>query len=74
VLARQALYCLSHTSSFFCSGYYEIGSQFLPRLAWTEVLLFVLPAVPGVAVELHSAQQLVEMGSSELFAQAGLKL
>jgi hypothetical protein len=26
-LVKQALYCLSHTSSPFCSGYLEIGRE-----------------------------------------------
>jgi hypothetical protein len=35
VFAKQALYHLSHTSSPFCSGYFEDGglTNYLPRLA-----------------------------------------
>jgi hypothetical protein len=36
VLAKQMFYCLSHTSSPFCSGYFGDGGglmKFLPRLA-----------------------------------------
>jgi hypothetical protein len=34
-LAKQALYCLSHTSSTFCSGYFgdEVSQTILPRVA-----------------------------------------
>jgi hypothetical protein len=38
--ARQALYPLSQASSPFGSGYLEIGSCFLPKFAWTSILLF----------------------------------
>jgi hypothetical protein len=49
---------------------FETGSHFLPRLAWTTIL-FVLPCIAGMTgVPLH--QLLVEMGSPELFAKAGL--
>jgi hypothetical protein len=34
VLAKQVLYCLNHTSSPFCSGYFGNGGlvNYLPRL------------------------------------------
>jgi hypothetical protein len=38
VLAKQAFYCLSHTSSPFCSGYFEDGvlSNYLSGLALNQ--------------------------------------
>jgi hypothetical protein len=34
MLSKQVLYCLRHTSSSFCSGYFgDRVSNFLPRLA-----------------------------------------
>jgi hypothetical protein len=41
-IARQALFHLSHTSRSIPSGLVilEIGSCFLPKLAWTTILLF----------------------------------
>jgi hypothetical protein len=38
-LARQALYCMS-CQPFFALVILEIGSHFLPKLAWTKILLF----------------------------------
>jgi hypothetical protein len=43
VLARQAVCCLRHEPVPFCFGYFQIGSVFMLRLAWTSVLLFLLP-------------------------------
>jgi hypothetical protein len=39
-LARQGLYWLSHASCLFALVILEIGSCFLPRRAWTAILLF----------------------------------
>jgi hypothetical protein len=41
-LARRVFYCLSHTSSPFALVILEIGSCFLPRPAWTSILLFYI--------------------------------
>jgi hypothetical protein len=46
----------------------------MPVLAWTPVLLFVLPQVAGITGICHSAQPVVEMGFLELFAQVDLNL
>jgi hypothetical protein len=72
---HNAILChLSHDSSAFCSGYLEIGSHFLPRLAWSKIFSFMFPTIAGITGTHHHAQVLVEMGSFELFSQAGLKL
>jgi hypothetical protein len=46
----------------------------MPGLAWSTVLLFVLPHIAGMKGMCHYTQQLVEMGSGKLFAQTGLEL
>jgi hypothetical protein len=72
VLARQALYCSSHTSSPLCSVNLEIGSCFLPRPAWTRspilcsywlrrCLVNFLPGWPGTAVLLISGSQVAKI-------------
>jgi hypothetical protein len=40
-LARQGLYHLSHSASPFSLVILEIGSHFLPRLAWTTILFYI---------------------------------
>jgi hypothetical protein len=57
MLTRQALYCLS-ASHTFCSGYLEIGSHFLPRLAWTIVLLFYASHTIAEMTGVHNHFQL----------------
>jgi hypothetical protein len=59
MLARQVLCHLCHVSSPFCSGCFG-GTV---RLAWTVILLFMLPSVAGTTGMHHHAQLLVEMGS-----------
>jgi uncharacterized membrane protein YdbT with pleckstrin-like domain len=60
--------------ALFALVIYEIESLYFPRLPWTTILLFVLPMVAGMTgIPPHRALS-VEMGSPELFAQAGLKL
>jgi hypothetical protein len=61
-LARQALYHLSHTASFFCSVILEIEFHFLSGIAWTTILLFMLSVVAGMTGMYHYTQPLVEMG------------
>jgi ABC-type microcin C transport system permease subunit YejE len=46
----------------------EIQFHFMPRPAWTEILLSVLPCGAGVTGVHHHTQPLVEMGSGRLFA------
>jgi hypothetical protein len=46
----------------------------MPMLAWTTILLFVLPCVAGVTGVYHCAQLLLEMGAHEFFAQTGFNL
>jgi hypothetical protein len=60
----KRLYFLNHTSSPFCSGYFGNRVSLLPRTSD-----FRLPAVTGM-----TGAHLVEMGSHEIFAWAGLKL
>jgi hypothetical protein len=69
VLVRQVLYCLSLSSSPFCCGILEIGSHFLPRSAWTPILLFYASChcwddKRAITPSFFS----VEIGSWELFA------
>jgi hypothetical protein len=44
---EEALYCLGHTTNPELV-IFEIESLFMPRLAWTSFLLFVLPHVAGM--------------------------
>jgi hypothetical protein len=64
---------LSHSSSPFASVIFEIKFQFIPKLAWTVMLLSVLPCVAGMTGICHCDLPLVEMGSRELFVQVDLK-
>jgi hypothetical protein len=59
----------------FCSGYLEIGSRFLRRLAWTMILYFELPAIAGMAeVTTMSSFFLLKCGLTNIFAWAVLEL
>jgi hypothetical protein len=51
---------------------FEIGSYFMPGLAWTVILLFVLPHIAGMTGMHHCTEPLFEVGSHELFARVGL--
>jgi hypothetical protein len=53
----------------------EIEFHFMPRQAWTVILLFVLPTVAEMTdvVPLHPAF-FIKMGSHKLFCWAGLEL
>jgi hypothetical protein len=42
-------------------------------VAWATILLFVFPHVSGMTGVCHHAQVLLDMGSQELFSQAGLE-
>jgi hypothetical protein len=44
-LTRQALYHLSHSTSPLALVIFEIGSCFMPRWAWTMILLCMLPQI-----------------------------
>jgi hypothetical protein len=50
-----------------CIGYFEIRSHFMPGLAWTVILLFVLPAIAGMTGMYHYTQLLVKMEVSWTF-------
>jgi hypothetical protein len=52
---------------------FEIGPHFTPGLVWTTILLFVLPHELEITGMSHHTQPLVEMGSCELLAWAGLE-
>jgi hypothetical protein len=57
-------------------AFFEIGSFFKPELAWTSILLFMLPLVGtrGTLTGMcQHAQTLVEMGFCEHFAKAELE-
>jgi hypothetical protein len=43
-LTKQALYCLSHTSSLFCSGYFEDGLSQTICLDWPWILILLFSA------------------------------
>jgi hypothetical protein len=49
---------------------FEIESHFMSELAWTSIL-FVLPPLTGMTGTPHHTHPLLEIGSHELFAQAG---
>jgi hypothetical protein len=67
VLARQALYHVSHSANLFALLIFKMGSHFMTWLAWTIMLLFVLPHVAGRTGVHHHAQPLIEMGVSQTF-------
>jgi hypothetical protein len=70
LLAGQVCYHLSHTSSFLAN--FEMGSFFMSGSAWTITLLFVLPHVAGMTGRCYHEYPLVDVGSVNSFAQAGL--
>jgi hypothetical protein len=41
----------------------------MPRLAWTTILLFVLPFTDGMTGTYHCVQPFVEMGVLQTFAE-----
>jgi hypothetical protein len=61
-------------SALFALVIFEMGAVSLYAcLAWTMILLFMLPCVAGMTSSCHWAQPLVEMGSHKLFVSAGVK-
>jgi hypothetical protein len=52
---------------------FEIGCGFMPGLACTAILPFVLSQVAGMTGTCHCTQPLVEMGFLELFTRASLE-
>jgi hypothetical protein len=79
MLARQAFYPLSHIPNPFALVIFEIGSDFLPGLAWPVILLFYtschswdnrhIPSCPGFSIELEVGGRVPQT----FFAQAGLE-
>jgi hypothetical protein len=73
VLARQALYFLSHSSSHFCSGYFGDRDSLLffvqAGLDCNPPILH-LPAIARMIAASHHTQPLVETGSHVLFVLA----
>jgi hypothetical protein len=67
-----ALPLLAISSALFALAVFVIESHFMPRLAWTMVLLFVILCIAGVTEVRHNIQPLVEMRSREHFAGASL--
>jgi hypothetical protein len=45
----------------------EIGSQFMPRLAWKVIVKCMDPGKVGITSRSHHAQPLIEMGPHEIF-------
>jgi hypothetical protein len=61
--------------SSFCSGYFEIGSCFLPGQGWTTILLFLpAPTVAGMKVMWHHAQLFLLRWGLKTFCPADLEL
>jgi hypothetical protein len=61
--------------AFFALVIFEIGSRFLPTLAWIVVLLVYSCCITGVTSACHHAQLFsVEMESCRVFVWAGLEL
>jgi hypothetical protein len=54
-LEKQVLYCLSHTSSPFCSGYFGAGVSRTICQGWTQTLIFLISVsqVAGIAGVSH---------------------
>jgi hypothetical protein len=44
ILAKQVLYHLSHTSSPFCSGYFEDGVSGTICLGWPQAVILLISA------------------------------
>jgi hypothetical protein len=44
MLAKQPLYCLSHTTSPFCSGYFGNESLKLFSLGWLQTTILTISA------------------------------
>jgi hypothetical protein len=68
---RQAVYHLSHSTALFALVIFEVGSCLC--LAWTTILLFVLPWEGGMTIIHHRTYILIEMGFWELCAWADLE-
>jgi hypothetical protein len=73
VLARKKLYHLGHIPSL-CCVIFAIGSCFIPGLAWTWILLFVLPHTVEMTGVCQCGQLLVKIWSCKLFPGAGIFL
>jgi hypothetical protein len=58
----------------FFRYFFNSVSHFFPRQAWTQILLCMLPFIAAMTGTHHHTQPLIEMGSHELFAEAGLIL
>jgi hypothetical protein len=50
------LYCLSHVSSAFCSGYFGATVSLFAQLAWTPFSYFTLPILAGMTGVYYHAQ------------------
>jgi hypothetical protein len=74
MLARQMLYHLTNTTNPFYICIFNIGSSFMPGLAWIMTLLFVLSQIArdDRSTSLHPT--IGQVGLQELFAQAGFIL
>jgi hypothetical protein len=66
--------CTCCLSPLFPLDIFQIGSQSMPRLSWTAILLFMLPRIPGMTGACHHTQPLVEIGSEELLVWADREL
>jgi hypothetical protein len=75
VLARQVVYCLSHTSSPFWSAYFEVMVSLFAQAGQNRDPPVVLPTVAGVTDVCYCTQLLsTEMEDLRtFFSWAGLK-
>jgi hypothetical protein len=60
--------------AFFVLVIFEIGSQFMPRLGWTMILLFVLPCVAGMTVHTSTSSHCVRWGLDNFLSRLALNL
>jgi hypothetical protein len=63
VLARQALYYLSHAPGLFCSVYFENRVPIFAQDSLVMIPYFILLAIAGMIDVCHHTQPLVEVGS-----------
>jgi hypothetical protein len=49
-LAKQALYCLNHTSSLLCCGYFGDKTSLITCLSWPQTMILLISASLGARI------------------------
>jgi hypothetical protein len=60
-LAKEVLYCLSHTSSSFCSGYFGAGISQMICLGWPHAMILQISASQVARITGVSHQSLANL-------------